>query len=39
MANQVAILHGWSDNSESFQPLAKFLKQNGFSAVPIFLGN
>ena len=39
MANQVAILHGWSDDSDSFKPLAKFLKQNGYSAVPIFLGD
>jgi pimeloyl-ACP methyl ester carboxylesterase len=39
MARQVAILHGWSDNSESFKPLAKFLKQNGFQTVSLFLGD
>ncbi len=39
MPRQVAILHGWSDNSESFKPLAKFLKRNGYSTVPIFLGD
>ena len=39
MARHVAILHGWSDNSDSFKPLAKFLKQHGFKTVPIFLGD
>ncbi len=39
MPRQVAILHGWSDNSDSFKPLAKFLKKNGYSAVPVFLGD
>lgn len=39
MTRQVAILHGWSDNSESFRPLADFLKNNGFKTVPIFLGD
>lgn len=39
MSRQVAILHGWSDNSESFNPLADFLRQNGYQAVPIFLGD
>lgn len=39
MSRQVAILHGWSDKSESFKPLAKFLKRNGYSTVPIFLGD
>jgi pimeloyl-ACP methyl ester carboxylesterase len=36
---QVVILHGWSDKSESFEPLARFLERNGFDAVPIFLGD
>lgn len=39
MANQVAILHGWSDDSESFRPLAAFLERNGYDAVPIWLGD
>ena len=39
MSRQVAILHGWSDKSESFQPLAEFLKSRGYQAVPIFLGD
>lgn len=40
MANpQVVILHGWSDKSASFEPLAKFLEKNGYDAVPIFLGD
>lgn len=39
MSHQVAILHGWSDNSDSFIPLASFLKQNGYKTVPIFLGD
>ena len=39
MARQVAILHGWSDNSESFEPLAAFLKRNGYRTVPVFLGD
>ena len=39
MARQVVILHGWSDNSDSFKPLAGFLKRNGFRTVPLFLGD
>lgn len=39
MANQIAILHGWSDTSESFKPLAQFLKDNGYAAVPLWLGD
>lgn len=39
MSKQVVILHGWSDKSESFRPLANFLKQNGFQPVPLFLGD
>ena len=38
MARQVVILHGWSDTPESFRPLARFLTENGFEAVPIWLG-
>ena len=39
MSRQVAILHGWSDNSKSFVPLSEFLKKHGYQAVPIFLGD
>jgi len=39
MPRQVAILHGWSDNSESFRPLAKYLKDKGYKTIPIFLGD
>jgi len=35
----VIILHGWSDTSTSFQPLADWLKGQGFNVVPIFLGD
>lgn len=35
----VAILHGWSDDSDSFKPLARFLTDNGYQAVPIWLGD
>ncbi len=39
MPRQVVILHGWSDSSDSFKPLARFLKNNGFRTVSIHLGN
>lgn len=39
MPRQVVIIHGWSDTSASFEPLARFLHQNGFEAVPIWLGD
>ncbi|MCP4486661.1 MAG: hypothetical protein GY820_04975 [Gammaproteobacteria bacterium] len=39
MSRQVAILHGWSDNSDSFRPLVKFLKKHGYQTVPLFLGD
>lgn len=39
VANQVAILHGWSDTSASFKSLVAFLKSNGFQAVPLWLGD
>ncbi len=35
----VLIIHGWSDKSDSFEPLAGFLKSNGFEVVNIFLGD
>ena len=36
---QVVVLHGWSDSSESFDPLIAFLKENGFSVASLFLGD
>ena len=39
MPRQVVILHGWSDDSDSFRPLSRFLKRNGFQTVPVFLGD
>ena len=39
MPDQVVILHGWSDSSKSFEPLASFLERSGFETVPIFLGD
>lgn len=39
MKRQVAILHGWSDHSESFEPLAAFLRAHGYKTVPVFLGD
>ena len=39
MPRQVAILHGWSDTSNSFRPLVRFLGRNGYKTVPIFLGD
>jgi len=39
MSRQVVILHGWSDTSESFDQLARFLQRNGYRTVPIFLGD
>lgn len=35
----VAILHGWSDKGQSFQPLRDFLTANGFPTQDVFLGN
>lgn len=37
--NTVVILHGWSDTSKSFAPLADFLLSRGFQVVPIWLGD
>lgn len=39
MSRQVAILHGWSDKSDSFEPLAEFLQGNGYKTVPLFLAD
>jgi pimeloyl-ACP methyl ester carboxylesterase len=37
--NQVVILHGWSDSSDSFAPLADFLKDRGFRVLDLFLAD
>jgi pimeloyl-ACP methyl ester carboxylesterase len=37
--NQVVILHGWSDTSNSFAPLANFLKVRGFQTLDLFLAD
>jgi len=36
---QVLIVHGWSDTSESFLPLAKFLAANNYQAQTLWLGD
>lgn len=36
---QVLILHGWSDSSKSFRPLAQALRNHGYQAVPLWLGD
>ena len=37
--SQVLIVHGWSDTSNSFHPLAKFLTANGYQTKTIWLGD
>jgi hypothetical protein len=37
--NQVVVLHGWSDRAASFQPLADFLKAQGFRVLDLFLAD
>jgi len=39
MARQVLIIHGWSDSSDSFHPLARFLAGNGYEAKTLWLGD
>ncbi len=39
MRRPVAILHGWSDTSDSFRPLMEFLRASGFQTTPIWLGD
>lgn len=39
MSDPVIILHGWSDDYESFIPLGQWLTANGFQVVDIYLGN
>jgi len=37
--NPIVIVHGWSDTSDSFKPLAQWLKGQGFKTVNLFLGD
>ncbi len=37
--NQVVILHGWSDTSDSFAPLANFLEDRDFRVLDLFLAD
>jgi len=37
--SEIIILHGYSDDRDSFEPLASFLGQNGFTTTQIFLGD
>ncbi len=37
--NPVVIVHGWSDTSDSFKPLAQWLKGQGFKTLNLFLGD
>jgi pimeloyl-ACP methyl ester carboxylesterase len=39
MAQDVVIVHGWSDESESFEPLKSYLTTHGFNAVEILLAD
>lgn len=39
MPAQVAIIHGWSDTSSSFERLKDYLRANGFPTVQIWLGD
>lgn len=37
--NPVVIVHGWSDTSESFKPLAKWLGTEGFQTLDLYLSD
>ncbi|MDD5199097.1 MAG: hypothetical protein PHC88_04780 [Terrimicrobiaceae bacterium] len=39
MTRPLVILHGWSDNADSFLPLRTWLGQNGFALTEIWLGD
>ena|SRR2546425_5485171 len=39
MANPILIIHGWSDNYESFLPLKAWLNDRGYPAQQVFFGN
>ena len=36
---QILILHGWSDDSDSFLPIGRKLKANGFDTYDIWLAD
>lgn len=37
--NPIVIVHGWSDKSDSFKPLANFLQGKGFQTLNLFLAD
>jgi lipase (class 2) len=39
MPNPILIIHGWSDNYESFKPLKGWFNANGYKAEEVLLGN
>ena len=39
MPRQVLIIHGWSDTSASFRPLASFLADQGYQPKLLWLGD
>ena len=39
MSGQVLIIHGWSDTSKSFHPLADFLNKHGYQATELWLSD
>jgi triacylglycerol esterase/lipase EstA (alpha/beta hydrolase family) len=39
MHNKVLIIHGWSDDAESFRPLKEWLVTQGRPSTDVFLGN
>ncbi len=39
MPNPILIIHGWSDNYESFLPLKAWLNSRGYPAQQVFFGN
>ena len=39
MPNPVLIIHGWSDNYESFKPLKAWFNANGYTAEQVLLGD
>jgi len=39
MPRQILIIHGWSDSSASFRPLASFLSANGYQPKLLWLGD
>ena len=39
MPRQILIIHGWSDSSTSFRPLASFLTANGYAPKLLWLGD